>query len=458
MANWYVSQKVATSGAGTSLAVAFKTIAEAITAAAATDDLIYVYDGVYNESVTINKSLTIIGIGNVIVDGSNTLEIGLNITVSNSTVKITNIESRNFTTSFKSTNTVLQLQNCKFYGDVILHPGGTALFKNNVFKGTLTLIASTINMLFEKNIFIDATFAHGETYTTYSYSIKNNIFLNCAIKLNRTINYFKDNCIYNSSISFVAGTPATVANIAELIAAYTSQKGTPPSTTQGLASNIFTEPIFNNSAKGNYTLPETSQLAANINHSHIGAYNIATNIICKDSANAGDCDIYNISTDLYGLGIFGGKTNVGAIDNTNEKLYRTSVGANNWGVFVANCEFMMTQIVKRWLGFGGMLGSLGQTSKNTIDYPYNYQIDVLVKWSDTLSKAALLAETSIPFVRFKLRPNESNYYVNNAGALVGDGEQTYLSLVNSSDGGSGSLVPTKIVAKSMVFIVILKDL
>ena len=34
------------------------------------------------------------------------------------------------------------------------------------------------------------------------------------------------------------------------------------------------------------------------------------------------------------------------IDNANEKLYRASVGVNNWGVFVASSEFMKTVIVK----------------------------------------------------------------------------------------------------------------
>ena len=464
MANWYVSQKVASSGAGTSLAVAKKTIAEAITASAA-NDTIYIYQGLYNEGdITITKNLSFIGVGFVQLNGSATK---FHFVSSNSNITLTNFEFINYI-NYAFINTgigkTISLYYNRFFNNIRLDGNqDTYNFYNNIFQaisfGGQNALQNVriINNLFLTTFNIYSFHASFPAILRYNY-FTGNTYLGVITYCTYSYNNFKGAVKFSSGGAYVACTTKEA-----LAAKYLADTGNAlPEINVLYTTSQFYTAIFNNSGKNNYTLKydvANNPIAfATFSGNAIGAYQAAANIICKDTANSGNCDVYNITTDLYALGIFSGKTNVGVIDNVNEKLYRTTDGANNWGVFIASTELPKTHVIKNLQMFGTLIDKNGgQVTKLGSDFTYNYQIDVLVKWSDTLSKSALLAETSRPFVRFRLRPNETNYYVNNAGILVGDGEPTYLSLVNSSDGGSGSLVPTKVTAKSFVCIIILQD-
>ena len=463
MANWYVSQKVAASGAGTSLATAKKTISEAITAAAA-NDTIYVYGGIYNESLIVNKILTIIGKGLINLNSGLSLDYGITITA-NCTIMNFKIEQFiSYSIYVNNSSITINFNNCIF-DNYYTPQGALQIYFNNCVNESTIRDARTFtqsyyyfnNCILKGDILLDYHFATFKfcnikakiSYKPYSIATYNNYELTATIRF-----------ILPTSGAITA-VYKSCTNIAEIEAKYLEDMLVAPPSTYFNTSKFLTA-IYNNSAKGNYTLKYdevNNPIAyATFSGNAIGAYEASANFICKDTANSGNFNIYNITTDVYGLGIFSGKTNVGVIDNVNEKLYRSSDGANNWGVFVASSELPRSHVMKNIQAFGTLIDrNGGQVAKTPSDYAYNYQIDVLVKWSATLSKTALLAETSIPFVRFRYRHNEFNYYVNNSGTLVGDGETTYLSLVNSTDGGSGSLVPQKMVAKSFVCIIILQD-
>ena len=69
MTTFYVDAGVASSGNGLSQGAAFKTIQEAVSAAAASGDTINVAAGTYNQALDINKSVTILG-ANHGIDGT----------------------------------------------------------------------------------------------------------------------------------------------------------------------------------------------------------------------------------------------------------------------------------------------------------------------------------------------------------------------------------------------------
>jgi hypothetical protein len=480
MANWYVSQKVASSGAGSSLAAAFKTIAEAIAAAASSDDTVYVYEGVYNETITCDKSITIIGAGRVEMNGGSTHLYGITTASSGLTWTIKNIIFKNYvsyaiyTPSAAAYGVNLIVDYCTFFSSIYMTKNSTTFFqqsfKNSLFYNIIlkrdAVSGNLIQIDLYNNTFISCqVLLYTAPGSTKQLRLNKNIFKNTQIKLPASeVGVVNDFMLINNfegcSISFNNSAVTAFANLAALIVLYEAQ--TSFSAGSYINSNVFLTAIFNNSVKSNYSLDYdvvNNPIAfAGFSGQAIGALQAAANIICKATASAGDCDIYNITTDVYSLGIFGGVANVGAIDNTNEKLYRTSDGANNWGVFVASTDLPRSHIIRNLRLFGTLIDrNGGQVSETPGDFAYNYQIDILVKWSATLTKSALLADTSIPFVRFRFRPNEFNYYVDNSGTLVGDGDPGYLALVSSADGGSGSLPPQKIVGKSFVAIIILQD-
>jgi hypothetical protein len=462
MADWFVSQKVAASGVGTSLSVAFKTIAEAITAASS-NDTIYIYGGgVYLESISTNKQLTVIGVGSVILDGTHTKNYGIEYTATKLTLTVKNVEIKNFLIYAVYVHGHYQagtnFEKCNIFGSIFY---GT---NQNIFSSKGCLIVGNITATEDNN-------------KTYLFNLYNNTIIG-NIKItacNNAINFLKNiiegdidfnnntvdlnlvlNNFHSSRIRFDSGESfVSISSVLEMESKYLADMGV--SFKGDCSTTLFFDTEFNNLFKNNYSLKESNPVV-------LGAFNYSNNIICKETGSSGNCNIYDISADDYSLGLFGGITNVGAIDNTNQKLYRSSTGANNWGVFVANTEFERTRIVKNWLGFGGLIGSVGQTSEDPSDWANHYNVDILVKWSATLSKAALLAETSIPFVKLRYRPNETNYYVDNSGTLVGDGDADYQALVSSADtdaegtAGGGALVPQRIVAKSIVVIIILRDL
>jgi hypothetical protein len=480
MADWYVSQKVAASGAGTSLAVAFKTIAEAIAAAAASDDTIYIYEGVYNETVTCNKSITILGIGNVEMNGGHTHLYGITTTSNGLTWTIKNIKFKDYvsyaiyTPSAAAGGVNLVIDYCAFFSSVYMTKNSTAgfqqSFKNSLFYNVILrrheVSGNLVQIDLYNNTFVNCqVLFYTAAGSTKQLRLNKNIFKNTEIKLpSSQVSVVNDFMLINNfegcSISFNNSAVTAFANLAALIVLYEAQ--TTFIAGAYINSNVFLTAIFNNSAKGNYSLDYdiiNNQIAFSaFSGQAIGAFQASANIICKETSSSGNCDIYDISTDVYSLGLFGGVTNVGAIDNANEKLYRISDGANNWGIFVASTDLPRSHIIKNLQMFGTIIDrNGGQVSETPGDFAYNFQIDVLVKWSATLSKAALLADTSIPFVRFRLRPNEYNYYVDNSGTLVGDGDPGYAALVSSADSGAGALPPQKIVGKSFVAILILQD-
>ena len=480
MANWYVSQKVASSGAGTSLSVAFKTIAEAITASAS-NDTIFIYEGVYNEgNFNIGKNLTFRGVGFVDINGGSSFSYFTQISLNNTVLQFYNLKVSNYLVgTFRSAQVsgTYKFYNIVNIGDILL-PALYGANLLNIFEKCILINTnmSIINGITSQNgiYYYKITFINSTIIGTYTrvdapnrrcYFIHNlfyNSNLNSHYTQNLLITDFIYNNFHNSSVKFLSTKSySPISSISDIITKYNEDTGF--TATNQFDTTRFYEPIFNNSGKNNYTLKYdeiNNPIAyALFSGAAIGAYQASANIICKDTTNSGDCDRYDITTDNYGLGLFAGITNVGSIDNTNEKLERTTDGANNWGVFVASSELPKTHIIKNFRAFGALIDrNGGQISKQGSDFAYNYQIDLLIKWSPTLTKVQLLADTSIPFVRLRLRSNaDYNYYVNNSGNLVGDGEPTYAGLVNSSDSGSGSLTPIKIQGRSFVAIIILKD-
>lgn len=454
MANWYVSQKVGSSGAGTSLAVAFKTIAEAI-AASASNDIIYVYGGIYNEGdFTITKILTFVGIGYVEVNGGG---VKTNFAAITQNQTFYNFKFKNFTVSTVNLYArIYTFINCEVtYLKSVAGVGQTVYLDGCICKGdignaTYKIVLHAQKTLFTANLYID--------FNNVSY-FKYNIFKGSTIysKSDFTFPFAYNNFYLSSKIGFLEGAPSTINSVSDIQNKYIADGGI---NSPDFTTNEFYTPSFINEEKNNYSQNYNNNpiAFAGFLGQAMGPLQAAANIICKETSSSGNCDIYDISADAYSLGLFGGITNVGAIDNANEKLYRTSDGANNWGVFVASTDLPRSHIIKNLQMFGTIIDrNGGQVSETPGDFAYNFQIDVLVKWSATLSKATLLADTSIPFVRFRLRPNEYNYYVDNSGTLVGDGDPGYAALVSSADGGAGALPPQKIVGKSFVAIIILQD-
>lgn len=469
MANWYVSQKVAASGAGTSLAVAFKTIAEALTACTKTGgDTIYIHEGIYDESVHatgFTEGVTnVTGKGYVELNGYGVLSVGIDVNVTMAlTFNVRNIKVKNFITY--SARCIPQFATLNLYNCFLV--GNT--YSYNPINYYNTILIGDILGIFSGGGAARGLFAFNSTFvgnvtaidTFYEKNIRNCLFRNGTVKLVLKGTYFSYNNFDNCSVTFNNTTPVLITTKEDLVAKWTNDGFVDAAGWRIDTCEVYT-PVFNNSAKDNYTLKydaNNNPIAfARFSGQGIGTFQAAANVICKATASSGNCDIYDISADAYSLGLFGGVTNVGAIDNVNEKLYRTSDGANNWGVFVASTDLPRSHIIKNLQMFGTIIDRNGdQVSETPGDFAYNYQIDVLVKWSATLSKAALLADTSIPFVRFRLRPNEYNYYVDNSGTLVGDGDPGYAALVSSVDGGAGALPPQKIVGKSFVAIIILQD-
>lgn len=453
MANWYVSDKVSVSGDGTSLATAFKTIQEGVNTAASSGDTVNVYSGVYNEEVVMpNRRITILGHGNPILEGGGSLLTGIRGRVhSLEGFIIQGYIGRSITTKESADCTLkncildkvwyekdrdFELTNCVIKESIYVHQYRTIRFHYNTFIGSVILNRSGGLTQFVGNIFEGES--RLEVNTTQDLSFANN-------------NY-TDSCRLSFNSATVGVQVDTIQDIKDV---WDLQYPTVPAGNR-FDMSFFHEPLYNNEAKGNYTQeydPILNPIAFDVlAKKAIGAYQASLNYVCKSVGAGGDVNLYN--TDTYSLGV----TNaVGVIDDVNEKLTRSSDGAIGAFEFAAK-TFGKVFKIQNFQAFGALVDrNGGQVTELASDFPYNYQIDILVKFSATLTDAQLDADTSLPFLRFRYRPNRTNYYVDNSGTLVGDGEPTYLTLVDATDGGIGVLEPIKIVAKSIKLIAILND-
>jgi len=113
--------------------------------------------------------------------------------------------------------------------------------------------------------------------------------------------------------------------------------------------------------------------------------------------------------------------------------------------------FAVARQIKRCPAFGQLFDrdQIILCAEDPDNFPYERATTGEFAFSATLSSGDLdtAAGVSVPYLKFLI--GEPMFYVDNAGTLVGNGDSTYLGLVNSAGGGTGSLPAIKVVAKSL---------
>lgn len=417
MADWYVNQKVISSGDGTSLGTAFKTIKE-FDNVAVNDDRVYISSGVYLEDnlFQVNeRKLRFVGIGNVKVGLVYIRRVFLGQYSS-----FANMELENF-----ETNRTNYFYNCIIKHSLIMGVLSNSQCVNCTIRVPTvfgSLISSTIhNCIVTVDTGTDREDIH----------FNNNVFSGTDLTLNSplTLSYCG---LYNSRVRF--STSSSLQNMEtqndlvqkkELDLATTIAGDSFNSTTLINSAQDINQ-IFNNISNHDYTLKPFLDSPANttinpfatgsVKITKIGKYDIALNWQPSD-----------FTPDVNG-------SNVDGLHKISGAVAVFDAPAKDWGI----------PVEMNWLP---TLGTIFDRDGVILcaENPSNFttrQISAL--WAFSNTDATTLdagAGSTYPYLAFLT--NKKAYYVDNGGTLVGNGDSAYQALVD------GGLIPIALITRSL---------